>query len=117
MGTDSGTPQGSGDRDGGGVHVTGSSGVQVGSGNVQYNVFGAPAPSSHGRAAPAARSSVPDDSAERGHAFISYVREDGAEVDRLQQALEDGGVPVWRDSANLRAGGNGEGKNRRRAGP
>lgn len=37
----------------------------------------------------------------RGHAFISYVREDKARVDRLQQALEDAGVPVWRDTRDL----------------
>jgi WD40 repeat protein len=37
----------------------------------------------------------------RGHAFISYVREDSGEVDELQQALEAAGVPVWRDTASL----------------
>lgn len=36
-----------------------------------------------------------------GHAFISYVREDGGRVDRLQAALEDAGVRVWRDTARL----------------
>jgi hypothetical protein len=36
-----------------------------------------------------------------GHAFISYVREDGAAVDLLQGALEAAGVPVWRDTARL----------------
>ena len=36
-----------------------------------------------------------------GHAFISYVREDSRQVDRLQQTLEDAGVPVWRDTADL----------------
>ena len=36
-----------------------------------------------------------------GHAFISYVREDSAHVDRLQRALEAAGVPVWRDTAEL----------------
>jgi parallel beta-helix repeat protein len=36
-----------------------------------------------------------------GHAFISYVREDSHEVDRLQRKLEAAGVPVWRDTAAL----------------
>jgi TIR domain len=38
---------------------------------------------------------------QRGHAFISYVREDGRRVDRLQKFLEENGVPVWRDTARL----------------
>jgi hypothetical protein len=36
-----------------------------------------------------------------GHAFISYVREDGAHVDRLQSILEAAGIRVWRDTADL----------------
>jgi transcriptional regulator with XRE-family HTH domain len=36
-----------------------------------------------------------------GHAFISYVREDAHRIDRLQQALEAAGIPVWRDTAAL----------------
>ncbi len=36
-----------------------------------------------------------------GHVFISYVREDSLQVDRLQQALEAAGAPVWRDTADL----------------
>jgi hypothetical protein len=36
-----------------------------------------------------------------GHAFISYVREDSREVDKLQRTLEVAGVSVWRDTANL----------------
>jgi hypothetical protein len=36
-----------------------------------------------------------------GHAFLSYVRENGNEVDKIQRALEAAGVPVWRDTANL----------------
>ncbi len=36
-----------------------------------------------------------------GHAFISYVREDSREVDKLQQTLEAAGVSVWRDTADL----------------
>lgn len=37
----------------------------------------------------------------RGHAFISYVREDSDEVDALQSMLEAAGVPVWRDTSDL----------------
>src|SRR5579863_3152893 len=37
----------------------------------------------------------------RGHAFISYVREDSAAVDKLQAAIEAAGIPVWRDTASL----------------
>jgi len=36
-----------------------------------------------------------------GHAFISYVREDSHNVDELQRRLEEAGVRVWRDTANL----------------
>jgi serine/threonine protein kinase len=36
-----------------------------------------------------------------GHAFLSYVREDSRQVDQLQRVLEDAGVPVWRDTADL----------------
>ena len=36
-----------------------------------------------------------------GHAFISYVREDAAHADHLQRALEDAGIPVWRDTSSL----------------
>jgi hypothetical protein len=36
-----------------------------------------------------------------GHAFISYVREDSARVDRLQRTLEAAGIRVWRDTADL----------------
>jgi hypothetical protein len=35
------------------------------------------------------------------HAFISYVREDSGLVDRLQHRLENAGVRVWRDTADL----------------
>lgn len=38
---------------------------------------------------------------QRGHAFISYVREDRRHVDRLQEFLEANGVPVWRDTDSL----------------
>lgn len=36
-----------------------------------------------------------------GYAFISYVREDSAKADRLQDTLEAAGVRVWRDTADL----------------
>ncbi len=36
-----------------------------------------------------------------GHAFLSYVREDSADVDRLEQVLRNAGVPVWRDTSAL----------------
>jgi hypothetical protein len=37
----------------------------------------------------------------KGHAFISYVREDSLAVNELQHALETAGVQVWRDTASL----------------
>lgn len=40
----------------------------------------------------------------RGHAFISYVREDSHDVDMLQQWLEAAGISVWRDTADLGVG-------------
>jgi hypothetical protein len=36
-----------------------------------------------------------------GHAFLSYVREDSAKVAQLQALLQDAGIPVWRDTADL----------------
>jgi hypothetical protein len=39
-----------------------------------------------------------------GHAFLSYVHEDKAAVDQLQQALEADGIPVWRDIRDLQPG-------------
>jgi serine/threonine protein kinase len=36
-----------------------------------------------------------------GHAFISYVREDSCQVDEMQRMLEEAGIPVWRDTADL----------------
>jgi pimeloyl-ACP methyl ester carboxylesterase len=41
------------------------------------------------------------DPAVAGHAFVSYVREDSAEVDRLQRVLREAGIPVWRDKSDL----------------
>lgn len=39
-------------------------------------------------------------------AFLSYVHEDTADVDRLQEFLESSGVTVWRDRSNLLPGDN-----------
>lgn len=36
-----------------------------------------------------------------GHVFISYAREDSAEVNRLQRVLESAGIRVWRDTDRL----------------
>lgn len=36
-----------------------------------------------------------------GHVFVSYVRENSGDVDRLQQILESAGIRVWRDTHNL----------------
>ena len=52
---------------------------------------GTPSPAMSGKTGPS----------DRGHVFISYVREDSAEVDRLQHILEAAGIPVWRDKASL----------------
>jgi hypothetical protein len=37
-------------------------------------------------------------------AFISYVREDSEQVEKLQQTLEAARIPVWRDTHNLLPG-------------
>ena len=37
----------------------------------------------------------------RGHAFISYVREDMRQAHILRRRLEAAGVPVWLDTADL----------------
>lgn len=36
-----------------------------------------------------------------GHVFISYVREDSARVDRLEQELKNAGIKVWRDKNDI----------------
>src|SRR6266568_3862666 len=38
------------------------------------------------------------------HAFISYVHEDSGKVEMLQRALQDAGIPVWRDQDRLQPG-------------
>lgn len=48
-----------------------------------------------------------------GYAFISYAREDGERVDRLQSVLERAGIKVWRDTHNLWAGQDWKGEIRR----
>ena len=35
------------------------------------------------------------------HVFISYVREDGKRVDRLQRRLQAAGITAWRDTSSL----------------
>jgi hypothetical protein len=48
-----------------------------------------------------------------GHAFISYVREDSHDVDKLQRTLEAAGISVWRDTADLWPGEDWRAKIRR----
>jgi TIR domain len=43
----------------------------------------------------------PQDLVVAGHAFLSYVREDSAQVDRLQRVLQEAGIPMWRDKSDL----------------
>jgi hypothetical protein len=44
---------------------------------------------------------VSTDRSTEGHAFASYVREDVARIDKLQQLLEAAGIRVWRDTQDL----------------
>jgi AAA-like domain/TIR domain len=48
-----------------------------------------------------------------GHVFISYVREDSDRVDHLQSTLQEAGIPVWRDTADLWPGEDWRAKIRR----
>ncbi len=48
-----------------------------------------------------ASASEAEDFPDRGHAFLSYVREDSGEADQLQRMLEAAEIPVWRDTASL----------------
>ena len=88
-------------QDGPAWRINRATGVQLGSGNVQFNYFF----DSDGRngAGGIRSASAPDraGSPPPGHAFISYVREDSDEVDALQEVLEDAGIPVWRDTSSL----------------
>ena len=47
---------------------------------------------------------MPEASNIAGHAFIAYVRRIHVQVDWLQQSLEGAGIPVWRDTVDLRPG-------------
>ena len=40
-----------------------------------------------------------------GHVFISYVKEDRAEVEELSELLAAAGISVWTDKDNLGPGG------------
>lgn len=92
---------GSRDEGGPGTGFGGAAGVQAGSGNTQVNNYfygnqmGA---DDIGTSMPVSRTL---DSPHRGHAFISYVREDSSAVDVLQRMLEAAAIPVWRDTASL----------------
>jgi hypothetical protein len=39
-----------------------------------------------------------------GHVFISYIREDAVQVDRLHRMFEGARIPVWRDTVDLLPG-------------
>jgi hypothetical protein len=82
----------------------GAAGVQVGSGNIQYNYFYDTAARAGSSGRPVTPAPEATGSAYKGHAFISYVREDSSEADALQRMLEAAGIPVWRDIASLRPG-------------
>ena len=41
---------------------------------------------------------------QKKHAFVSYVRENNAEVDKLCSVLETAGIPYWRDRSALGPG-------------
>src|ERR1700722_3852295 len=36
-----------------------------------------------------------------GHVFLSYMREDSQDADRLERALIEAGISVWRDRSSL----------------
>lgn len=44
------------------------------------------------------------DAPDSGGVFISYRRDDSPAVDRLVKALEDAGLPIWRDTQSIRGG-------------
>lgn len=109
MSTDPGMeqePEKSRDSNGPGARFHGAAGAQVGSGNVQVNNFYGNLTWAGSADAPLTSGPVPAGSPARGHAFISYVREDSDEVDTLQSTLEAAGIRVWRDTANLWPGEN-----------
>jgi hypothetical protein len=81
----------------------GASGVQVGSRNIQVNYFYGGPTSADGGGTPRTPSEA-EDPFDQGHAFISYVREDLAEVSWLENLLTAAGIRVWRDMADLLPG-------------
>ena len=87
------------DEETSGPRVDGSSGVQIGSGNTQYNFFGSDW--SRGGDAPLSSASPASGATGKGHAFLSYDQDDSGQVDVLQHLLEAAGVRVWRDTADL----------------
>jgi hypothetical protein len=89
-----------GDRNGPGPSFGEAAGVQFGSSNIQINYFAGGDTSGAGARPPAPAPGAAGSPC-RGHVFISYVREDSAEVDELQRVLDAAGVPVWRDTASL----------------
>lgn len=52
-------------------------------------------------AAPLASASRDAGIAGRGHVFLSHVREDSDDIDRLQLLFQAAGIPVWRDTSRL----------------
>jgi hypothetical protein len=92
---------GSPDGDGAGINFGQAAGIQLGSGNVQYNYFYADPTSANSSDTPSPSAPRPIGSLYQGHAFISYVREDSREVDILERILKAAGIPVWRDTADL----------------
>jgi hypothetical protein len=46
---------------------------------------------------------MPSDAPEK-HVFVSYVRENSDEVDKLCKLLDRAGIPYWRDRTKLGPG-------------
>jgi len=46
-------------------------------------------------------SSTVNNVAVRGHAFLSYVREDESRIDGIALALREAGIPIWRDTNEI----------------
>jgi hypothetical protein len=78
-----------------------AAGAQVGSGNVRVSSFPGDLTRTNTGAIPLTSVSEAAGFPDRGHAFLSYVREDSGEVGKLQRMLETAEVPVWRDTASL----------------
>ena len=84
-----------------GVDIKKAVGTQVGSDDIQVSDSHGDPTWAGGDATPMASPSGATGFSYQGHAFISYVREDSAEVDALQRTLEAAGIPVWRDTGRL----------------